>query len=186
VGLMAHDWIEIIGLTGGAIAFIFGLRQYASTQKWKTKEFVASEFDKFTSKREVRLALTLLDWRDREIELFPQSETRYKERFVVVTDDLLVSALAPHTESTGFDYKEAALRDVFDEFLTALERFDSFLQAGLVKSSDLKPYFHYWIDVLSRDPREPVRSALWTFVRAYDYQAVISFVQRLDGTVPSA
>ena len=106
---------------------------------------------------------------------------------MVASDEVLATALAPHRpRPTGFDFKEAALRDVFDEFLTALERFDSFLESGLVEPADLKPCFHYWINVLSHDLREPVRSALWKFMRTNHYRAVISLVQRLGGTIPDS
>jgi hypothetical protein len=179
--LSTDDLIKVAGLTGAVIAYVVGLMQYRTAQQWKRKELAASEFEKFASRPQVQLVLTVLDWKDREVELFPKAE-EHQQRFRVVSDNDLAGALRPHQLDSGrFDYIEVAIRDAFDGFLTDIERFDAFLEAGLLHPEDLQPYFHYWVDQMTCNLREPLHNAFWTFVRAYKYTAVITFVERLSG-----
>ena len=60
-----------------------------------------------------------------------------------------------------FSNTEAEIRTTYDAFLDYLERFQSFVESGLISPEDLKPYLNYWVaDVVSL--RGPQEDLAWT------------------------
>jgi hypothetical protein len=174
------NWLTMAALSGGFLAFLAGLVQYRHAQRWKRAEFVANEMKEFKADGMVRNALLLLDWNERAVELFPH-EADVEKRSVRVEDRAIAGALVPHVTRCDFSPVEIALRDTFDRFFDRLERFEYFLQAGLVSSRQFAPYLAYWMDILGnehsgRKSPEVVR-AIWGYVDFY-YSGVASLLRR--------
>jgi hypothetical protein len=170
------DWVSLLGLVAGTTAFGAGLLQYMKAQAWKRAEFVANAIKEFESKRATREVMLMLDWYSREIELFPEDHDP-KSRKAFVTDSMVAEALVPHTERPkGYSDVEAAIRDAFDEFLDGLERFQHFVESGLVLAADFRPYLWYWIEIMGNPANEMhpafFRSRLWTYIAFYGYRGV--------------
>jgi hypothetical protein len=154
--------------------------QYRRAQRWKRAEFVANEMKEFKADPMVRNALLLLDWNERAVELCPH-EANADKRCVRVEDRAIALALVPHVTRSDFTPVEIALRDVFDRFFDRLERFEYFLEAGLVSSEEFAPYLRYWLEILGnensgRKSPEVVR-AIWVYVDFY-YSGVASLLRR--------
>jgi hypothetical protein len=64
------NWIEILKILGAALAFWIGLTQYRRSEVWKRLEFVAAEMKTFYDDTAVKAAMTMLDWRRKEMALF--------------------------------------------------------------------------------------------------------------------
>ena len=68
------NWVALLGVIAGLIAFVAGLFQYVRAQQWKRAEFVGKEIKEFESKPAIRIAMQMLDWNARDFELFPEEE----------------------------------------------------------------------------------------------------------------
>lgn len=176
-----NDWIAIFGVFAGMIAFFSGLYQYIKAQQWKKAEFVAKEIKEFEAEPQINIALQMLDWNSREYDLLRKSSEAKKKVFI--TDESLCKALVPHTEkSSGFDPNQVIIRDIFDQLLDSFEKFEHFIQSGLVSHNDFKPYLFYWIEIIgNRDSgRKPEEfyTRLWAYIDFYGYNGVQSFIKR--------
>ncbi len=173
-------WISLAAVAGGTAAFITGLIQYRQAQRWKRAEFVANEIKEFKADPVIHNALLLLDWNEQAIELFPD-EADAAKRSVRVEDGIIAAALVPHMIRGSFTPTEIALRDTFDRLFDRLERFEYFIQAGLVSSQEFEPYLIYWIDILGNENsgRKPpgVVRAFWQYIDFY-YSGVVSLLGR--------
>ena len=182
-GLTSEEQLKAIALAGAALAFIVGLLQYRSTQRWKRAEWVAAEMDAFFQDPKIQAALRMIDWGARRVELYPDRKPR-EDRFVVVTDDRLAEALEAHERRPGgFSEDEVTIRDVFDYFLDRLERIQSFVEAGLVRISDVSPYLRYWaVDILGAQPGDPKVERLVqlrAYIHRYRYTGVHTLLTKL-------
>jgi hypothetical protein len=77
----------------------------------------------------------------------------------------------------GFTQEEVLIRNCYDAFLDGLQRFSSYVQAGLIDASSLRPYIGYWLDCIS-SPAENAedagwRAALLSYVSFYQYCDVV-------------
>ncbi|HEY6390619.1 MAG TPA: hypothetical protein VIX89_05050 [Bryobacteraceae bacterium] len=85
-----------------------------------------------------------------------------------ITYKLVESALTPHQDRTApFTPIEAAIRDHFDVFLDYLSHFENFVQAGLVRPKEIRPYLKYWTNALAATITStraclPSFGSLWT------------------------
>ena len=63
-----------------------------------------------------------------------------------------------------------------------LDRFETFIKAGLIASKDVEPYLDYWIERISlRHPSsrdQPRLQQLGEYIRAYDFAGVIDLLAR--------
>jgi hypothetical protein len=179
--LQLREWIAVGTVVAAAIAFLAGLVQYRHAQRWKRAEFVAKEIKDFKNDPAVRNALLMLDWNERYVELFPTQQDPAR-RSVLVNDELLGRALAPLPDKSAarlhedFKAEEIAIRAAFDQLFDALERFEYFIQAGLVSRKEFDPYLIYWIEIIGnrRSNRKPPRvlDNLWAYVDSYSYSGV--------------
>lgn len=141
---LATEWAKIVG---AVVVFGIGLWQYAKAQKWKRREFIATQMKEFESDEKIQLAMTMLDWNDRVL-YFP-SEASDKPIAVKVDDALICSALLPHQLARRYSKEEELIRDCFDRFLDMLVRLWNFVDAGLINTDELRPYIQYWIKLIS-------------------------------------
>ncbi len=176
--MTSNEWIAIFGVVAGLGAFISGLCQYTKAQQWKKAEFVAKEIKEFETEPQINIALQMLDWNSREYILLRESP---KKTFIEDKD--LCRALVPHTtKDSGFAPDEVMIRDVFDQLLDSFEKFEHFIQSGLVAYKDFKPYLNYWIEIIGnrdsgRKPKE-FYTCLWNYIDFYGYNGVQTFVKR--------
>ncbi|HEV7674773.1 MAG TPA: hypothetical protein VGQ12_09600 [Candidatus Angelobacter sp.] len=180
--------LEIIKVSGAAIAFCVGLWQYSRAQRWKRVEFVASEMKSFFNDESTKAAMFMLDWSQKEIELYRHRKPD-DDRAEWVTYEIVASALNTHPDAT-YDEVQSPIREIFDSFLGSLERFESFIESGVVDQEDLRPYLHYWTKLISgNDEKFPLVKRkllpqLCTFAAHYRYKKVLNFVNRYDKLVP--
>jgi hypothetical protein len=183
----ARDWVALGTAAAAFVAFLAGLVQYRQAQRWKRSEFVAKEVKEFKGNPAVHNALLMLDWNERYVELFPQ-EPDPARRSGLVTDALLGHALVPLPDKAAarlhgeFKREEVAIRDAFDQLFDALERFEYFIQAGLVSRREFDPYLRYWVDLLGdrsgRRKAPEVLDTVWAFIDAYSYSGVQKLLRR--------
>jgi hypothetical protein len=177
------ELIELIfkligGLAAGYIFFI-GFKRYEQDQKWKRNEFVAKELKAFFSNIHNRNAMLMLDWGDRPIELYP-NHPEYKERFVIIGRDEVISALIPHKHKSRYTKHEAIIRDTFDDFLSELEKFNHFVKIDLIKPEEFEPYLKYWINTIADDLPEKLKCTLHIYIENYGYTGVQSFFEKFN------
>src|ERR1700730_12711986 len=85
---LATEWAKILGAIG---VFITGLWQYTKAQRWKRREFIATQVKQFEADKKIQLAMTMLDWNNREL-YFP-TDIPDKSIALRVDTDLICSAL---------------------------------------------------------------------------------------------
>lgn len=86
---LATEWAKILG---AIMVFSIGLWQYAKAQRWKRREFIAAQVKEFESDKKIQLAMTMLDWNNREL-YFP-SEASDKP-IALKVDTALLRIFAP-------------------------------------------------------------------------------------------
>jgi hypothetical protein len=178
-------FLKILGGLGGLSLFLIGLRRYTKDQIWKRNEFVAKEIKDFDSDKMVRNTMYMLDWGERSIELFPD-KPQYEERFAKVNREILKLALQYHglrTKESGkdrFTPVEVAIRDHFDHFLFYFERFEQFIEAGLITPQELKPYLKYWIFTIADDMEVSVRNVVYHYINKYQFSGAQKLFSRFD------
>lgn len=169
---------KIIGGATALVLFIIGFIRYRKDQLWKRKEFVSKEVKEFLNDPAVKNCLSMMDWSDREYELYPK-QPDYSKRFVRVTHDSLAYALLPHgAERNHFSPDEAVIRDHFDQFLGHLGRFEHFIQSGLLQAEDLETYLDYWFRKMGKSLPALPRNSLHHFILFYGYDSVVSLLAR--------
>src|SRR5712691_4579235 len=163
--------LDLLTVIAATIAFFVGLWQYQRAQLWKRLEFVAAEITAFNSDWRARNAMLMLDWGSRKLALF-REETSAERREVFVDRKLLSSTLLTHDKVTRlFTDQEAAIRDCFDAFLGYFDRFDLFVEAGLVQVADFKPYLQYWIETLNTELDPAIQLLLSQYIAFYRFDA---------------
>lgn len=183
----AREWIAS---TITLVVILAGLFQYWQSQQWKRVEFVAAEMREFLSRQEVRLAMTMIDWASRNVNLHGSGIDA--KTWPLVHRSLQSTALLPHvikkqtgsndlaevadSELSAFTRDEAAIRDVFDTYLDGLERFGSFMRGGLIGERDLRPYLGYWIKDITNETADAADGewacSLLSYIQFYGYENV--------------
>jgi hypothetical protein len=178
------NWIEILKILGAAAAFWIGLSQYRKSEAWKRLEFVAAEMKTFYDDAAVKLAMSMLDWRRKEVALFKyRGENDFKREMV---DYAIVASALGIDPDLKYDKVQSSVREIFERFLEFLARFEGFLAAGVVKKTDLDPYLDYWIKLIAgQDAHSPevtqqVLPSLWKFIDYYGYRDVRRFISRYE------
>lgn len=173
------DWVKV---AGAASAFGIGIYQYLRAQKWKRREFLASQIKDFESDRKVQAALTMLDWSGRRIAFFP--DTAIAPVVITVNDQLLCSALVPHRAVEGYRTHEAHIRDCFDRLFDGLVRFANFVEAGLISVNELRPYLRYWMRSISGTNQDYHSSDVYTllhhYIISYDFTEAKQLIESFD------
>lgn|SRR6266850_2213608 len=176
-------WVTLVG---AGIGFFIAFRRYAREQTWKRAEFLSKQMAEFFEKPRVRTALLLLDYSIIRIGRaggLPETD----EEGTRVDDKLIVQGLRSHRkfpdETERFGKPQMLVRASFDEFLTGLEQFDQYVDAGLVGAGDLKPYLSYWLEVLlnpgSGWKDASFYSVLAEFIKDYRYTRVTALGEKL-------
>jgi len=173
--------ISDLGVVIGSLTLAFGLFQYYKAQRWKRAEWVATQIKEFRLQGGVYIALRLIEWQERDLRILPFDDK--KNGVVHVTSVMIKTALDPENE--GCDEVEVALRDAFNELIEGFERFENFVQSGLVSTRELKPYLEYYLEVLADKDSEKVwRATFWEYVNAYFSDNVPRFFRRFGYEAP--
>jgi hypothetical protein len=142
-------------------------------------EFVANEIKEFWAQPAIAKAGLMLDYENLPVELFPEKGP--DERWVSVNEDLIVSSLVVQ-QTRGFTEVEVAIRNILDQFFAHLERFDQYIETGLVRYSDFHPYLRYWLGILvvanSGLKSERLVSAVHEFLVGFEYVGVLRLFDR--------
>jgi hypothetical protein len=176
-----HIGIELVLKIGAFIIslslLIKGIYEYTKAQKWKKAEFVSKEIKEFNNDFDIKRAMILLDWNSSELAL-KTNEIEGENKFYF-NDDLIISALQTHKESHIFSVKEVIIKGVFDSLFDRLTMFDNYIETGLIRTKDIKPYLIYWIRILadSKNDRKSkeVRNQIWHYIDEYGYDRIRSF-----------
>jgi len=200
-----------VGVLGTVGAFWFGVLQYAKSEKWKRTEFLADEMTSFFADPDIRNVLKMIDWAPRRINLF-QTEDRNPETYPVISREVQISALVPHTllfgpgsdeeadsnpdfaerecvgaGRRGFTQVEARIRDSYDAFLDHLELLGTYVEERLIHDAELKPYLKYWIEDIAAFTDDSLDAA-WTcsllrYIDTYKFWNVQSLFARYGASI---
>jgi hypothetical protein len=120
----------------------------------------------------------MLDWNRREINLSQGVK-------IFDIDVVLCKAFIPKThknEPQGFTIEETLIRDHFDTFFDYLERFESFIETGLVSKEDFYPYLNYWFNIIGnkQSGRKELEfyEILWKYIDFFGYTKVQKLMSR--------
>jgi len=147
----------------------------------------------FRERREVKLAMQILDYSVRHVELFPE-EQEHKSRYVRVDRQVMGAALMWHEIRHRDPYNRimVAIRDLFDEFFEGLSVFDIMIEAELIEVGDIRPYLSYWLNMMavghireksgsSRAPEEyDWHRILRVYIAKYNNDRVANLCRRLS------
>lgn len=190
-----------IGLALTAAGLAIGLYQYrinseeAKRARRRERAVMAVKHMKeFYADENVRFAMQLLDQGRAQLAAFGE----------VVTPDL-PAALAKHwvnspdelkdnsTRQEPFTGKDRAIRAAFDGFLTQLESIEHLIANGVIGVRDFGGLFSYWLTLVGEIARPDdkighlpnnARRALWTYIRVYQFNAVVHLFARYSRAAP--
>jgi hypothetical protein len=176
------DLIELVaklGVLAAAGVFLIGLYQFDVGQRWKKEEFLSEAVNDFGRRDSVENAKKMLELlmfypQGRKIQLYPENESSTKS---LVTVAQIGKALSPRSTDELSD-DEMKIRECFDAFLSRLERFEHYIESGLVSESSLSIYLGYWINTLlgrettiGKKPRLNAEHRQWIlrYAEAYEF-----------------
>lgn len=109
------EYKEVLTLAGAVIAFVWGVFQYRSTQRWKSAEFALGELHKFNASENTKLIHKLLDYSgvmDIKITLSVENETFD----AIINEKHLAWYLRPDTIDIKRSETDLAVRQAFDTY----------------------------------------------------------------------
>jgi hypothetical protein len=131
----------------------------------------------------------MLDWNRRRLPLLleaPESGRSYFDYRAEMLRTALYSRSTIPKDKAGrdraFSEEELAIRDCFDYLLDQLERFEVFIRSGLVTFKELRPYLHYWFDLIGNPhygrKRPELIRRLWSYIADYGFAGVQDLADR--------
>lgn len=163
-------------------SFIKVIIEYMKAQAWKRAEFLAGVMKEFNTDPNVRLARTMIDWKSRDFELFPDKK-KEEDRRVWIDDKVLIEALTPEDwkgtidNKMGYEDSEVKIRDIFDALFERLATINHYLDTKLITKSDLRPYIIHWIGLVNDSRSEALLQQIHAFLRRYNYDDVIRLLE---------
>jgi hypothetical protein len=140
----AKDIATLLTSLFGFGTLCFGLWSYNNQNKWKRLEFLAQKYKEFEEDPKINNVLWMLDWEKKEL---PFRELGSNDAISLeYNTETLVQAFENKESYTG---NEANIRECFDEFLRNLDRFNLYINAGVVNAKDLEPYLEYWLKIIA-------------------------------------
>jgi hypothetical protein len=179
--------LEALGSFATAAAVIAFVRRYRAAQAWREQTYWADQIAAIKSDPSARIAMQLLEYDGRRVDLFPH-ETDQKKRFWVVAHGELAQALRPQG-TERFEEVEARLRDIFDDFLDHFERLDRLAAQGLVDRATLLPHLGSWFDAILdtrlEDP-DTLDGALLRYIVHYEFDGTRRLLEAYESEVRGA
>ena len=173
-------WIKVGAFIISLILLVKGIYEYSKAQKWKKAEFISKEIKDFLSDLDIKRALIMLDWNSNELDL-KTNEIPGKSK-LYFDDNLIISALQTHLQSPVFSDEEAVIKGIFDIFLDRLTMFDIYIETGLIRTKDIKPYLIYWIQIIADKQNNrkstDVKDQIWKYIDEYGYERIRLFCNR--------
>jgi hypothetical protein len=177
-----QDHHDFFALVGASIAGIWALLEFTSRRIAERKKLASELFDKFKTNVDTILATQMLDW----IKEFDLGVDRDGQPILArVNTELLIESLKTLDEKRYFPPVEERIRKVFDGFLTELEMLNSYVESGMLKDKDLRPFIGYWIDLMNGAGafiRPNLAEQLARYLEYFDYRGVLSLMKRFEST----
>ncbi|MCA6363870.1 MAG: hypothetical protein IM638_12595 [Bacteroidetes bacterium] len=172
------EYKEVITLAGAVIAFVWGVFQYRSTQRWKSAEFALSELHKFNESANTKLVQKLLDFSAIRLTLATEADSIE----ATITEKRLIWNLRPHTVEGNLSPTDLAVRNAFDTWFLELEKFEYLIRIGLIDKDVTYPYLAYWLDLLGRKRKgrkdEETVKAMHNYIHFYGIKGVARLMRR--------
>lgn len=178
-----------ISIILGLGALWFGLFQYRAANTWKRIEYTASVLDKINSDPDLRLAITFLDWREREISIPSRFTPTDPQKSFTHTHAKLAQAFdldsREKLEETGqLDLKKEFLTpefimyvEIFDRFFDYMVQLDQFIKNGLVAREDVQ-IINYWAKRVN-DLKFNGKPIFENYLEYYNYKSVIDLASEI-------
>jgi hypothetical protein len=169
------DLIGVIIPLIGISSLTWGIISYNQQNKWKKLEFIAGKFKEFEDNPKIKNALLMLDWPSRIIKFDELKNENNKEGYLEFDIKLLEESF--QLPSGKWSDENIVIRDCFDELLTALDRFNLYVETKLITKEDLKLYLIYWLQLINNFEGHPNTKSdlfyinLWeNFIHRYSYK----------------
>lgn len=173
----------------------------------------ANEMSLFLEKPDVKAALRMIDWNSGQIQVVDDEGVTRKLPFSRL---ILRLALRHHSigrqavegydpsrdrfleEARAYDKSdeqmriyfsndEQAIRDIFDAFLSRLERMETLIECGVISDDLFKKHFGYWLKAMAENKifdgsttfsNRKTHRSLWNYIRLYQSEGVIRLFRR--------
>lgn len=173
-------WFKVVTLVGGLTAFLIGLREYRTEQRWKRLEYFTQLLSSVEAEPEVRGALLMLEYR--EPRICADDADAEAPRCFTATDSLLLAALDGSMRNRTLSPEEYRVVYSVDRLLTALERVEYLQEEGFVAEEVRHPSIAWWIaligDQRNREKSPAVRARLCEYVRFFGYDGTQRLIDR--------
>lgn len=185
---------EIVESVASGIALcglIFGLWQYRNAQNWKRMEYAAGLVSKLNSDPDLRLAITLLDWRygdfgvperflplavDHERKSFHHTHQALAQAFDLRRRERLSETGDLDLKAENINLENIIYVDVFDRLFEYLSMINSFVQLGLINIEDIE-LLDYWVRRVSEFTVDG-RKIFLEYLKHYEYDGVYDLMRR--------
>jgi hypothetical protein len=179
--------IAAVSAAGAILVFGLGVSQYRASENWKRSEFVAAQIKEFNADKINRSVLLMMDYDPARVELFPE-KTKVGDRYVDVEFRTLINAI---NKEKGTSEVEFQIRIYFEHLLTALSRFNYFLDSGAIEPKELCADFSYPVELMTGTAREmklqntgvdiaPFSKAVHDYLARWQYSDITNFLGRIQ------
>jgi hypothetical protein len=173
-------WALIITSAITAISALGAATSYWKSNKMKRKEFVATQYRRFKSRRSVKVVMELLDNNGIDIMVHNQNlkTLSYVQRFETLRLHI--------TDDEQFQPWEAQVRRHFGDFFEELIAFSQYMRVHLATREDLIPYLGYWFELMcgNRWIKQVELRVLWEHIDHYGFEDVRWLANRLGFNPP--
>jgi hypothetical protein len=181
--------------------YIWSEFEKQSARKKEQAIKAADEIDNFYDNNAVWLSTRFIDYENFTIEKSDLSSLESNMK----ADDIW-NCLVCHSDADLMHAREAAglgfeftrdelkIRDLFDRFLTKLERMEKLIAKGVISKNDFRDFFSYWLQLMSERPQpgdrishltDERRMILWRYIRGYEYTGVIRLFKLYGRAYPA-
>jgi len=177
------DWdltIKALTLIVAAISFLFLLREYSNSLKWKRAEFLAKEYSNFINSVYVQASHQMLDGFEMKI-IVNSTTTNFSIDF---QNKKISKALLKDDKGNYLSEEESTnIRFCIDKYLFKLGLFYCYVENKLVTAKELEPYLIYWIRLIgspSISIDNELRVNLINYIKDNNYNSVLGLFRLYD------
>jgi hypothetical protein len=177
---------ELLTLILATAGGFFALWRWTVDQKWRRVLYAQTLLERFFQRESTVKSFDILDIVDEEVEFEFHDKPK---KSIKLTNDLLIGALSTFDQKELNDENEIVVRATLDAFFGDLSTFQSHIEAGLIKISDIKPYLEYWFRELTAngkvhdDARFGVQVA--KYLTYFGYDRVLTLAKSMGYPFPA-
>ncbi|WP_080055311.1 hypothetical protein [Spirosoma aerolatum] len=174
------DWLTTTSILIAAITLSINACSNFSKSKWEKTQFLVEEIRKIKSEADNKLAIDFFRYNISTLELY--TDKTGADRWVIVSDDLLVQALEVDQNRNDYTETEVRVRSILNNFLDDFSFFNRYIDDGIITEKEAELYLKDWLKVLDYRKRKSnkFQEKFSNYLKYYGYGEVSDLLEKYD------